>query len=141
MQPDNSKSPTEAAARRVSRGTWAAIAAIVIVALVIAAFVWMVAAEATATVRDVFIILMALVMLFIGVMLLALVYQVAALTRMLREEIKPLLENAEETVNTARGTTMFVSEHFVQPVIGMAGTMAGIARVVSLLGELRRPRR
>ncbi len=141
MQPDPSNSSPEVSTRRTNRGAITAVVAVVVVLLVILGFVWMVQAGATATVRDVFIILMAVVMLFIGVMLLLLVYQVAALTKMLREEIKPLLENAEETVNTARGTTMFVSDHVVRPVIGAAGALAGIARVFSLLGDLRRPRR
>jgi hypothetical protein len=141
MQPDPSSSSPEVSTRRSNRGVIIAIVAVVAVLLVVLGFVWMVQAGATATVRDVFIILMAVVMLFIGVMLLLLVYQVAALTKMLREEIKPLLENAEETVNTARGTTMFVSDHVVRPVIGAAGTLAGILRVISLLGDVRRPRR
>ena len=135
-QPERPSKP-----RRPSRTTLAIIAVVVLVALIIAAFVWMVQAGATATVRDIFIIFMAIVSLFIGVMLVALVYQIAALTRMLRDEIKPLLENAQETVNTARGTTMFVSEHVVQPAIGAAAAAAGIARVVSLLGDLIRPRK
>jgi hypothetical protein len=127
--------------RRPSRSALAAIAAVFVVVLIVVAFVWMVQAGATATVRDIFIIFMAIVSLFIGVMLLALVYQLAALTRMLRDEIKPLLENAQETVNTARGTTHFVSEHVLQPAIGAAATAAGVARVISLLGDLIRTRK
>ncbi|HLF29028.1 MAG TPA: hypothetical protein VJG32_22095 [Anaerolineae bacterium] len=127
--------------RRLNRGLIGGVIVILILVLVIGGFVWMVQAGVTDTVRDVFIILMALVSLFIGLMLLALVYQVAALTRMLREEIKPLMENAQETVNAARGATLFVSDHVVRPVIGVAGTVAGIARIISLLGDLRRPRR
>jgi len=141
MQPDPSNSSPEASTRRSNRGVIIALSAGAVLVLVILGFVWMVQAGATAAVRDIFIILMALVMLFIGVMLLLLVYQIAALTKMLREEIKPLLEDAEETVNTARGTTEFVSDYVVRPVINAAGTLAGIARVFSLIGELRRPRR
>jgi Na+/H+-dicarboxylate symporter len=132
--------PAPKPARRNTKVTVAIVAVVVLVA-VIAAFVWMVQAHETGTVRDIFIIFMVIVLLFIGVMLLALVYQIAALTRMLREEIKPLLQNVQETVNTARGTTIFVSERMVRPVIGAAGTAAGIARVFSLLGDLLRPRR
>jgi hypothetical protein len=142
MSPDQPQPVSESTPkRRVNRGVFIAMGGVAIVALVIAAFVWMVQAGATATVRDIFIIFLAIVSLFIVVMLLALVYQIAALTRMLREEIKPLLENAQETVNTARGTTLFVSDRVVRPMIGVAGTVAGLARVISLLGDLRRPRR
>ena len=141
MQPSSSNPSPGSPTRRLIRRIIPAIIAAAVVVLVIIGLVSMVQAGATATVRDVFIIVMAVVLLFMGGLLLALVYQVAALTKMLREEIKPLLENAQETVNTARGTTMFVSDHVVRPVIGMAGAIAGIVRVVSLLGELRRPRR
>ena len=141
MQPDPSNSSPEASTRQSNRGIIIALVAGAVLVLVILGFVWMVQAGATATVRDVFIILMAVVMLFIGVMLLLLVYQIAALTKMLREEIKPLLENAEETVNTARGTTEFISDYVVRPVINATGTLAGIVRVFNLIGELRRPRR
>jgi hypothetical protein len=143
MLPDqaNGQLPSTTEKRGPSRKVIIAIVGVIVAALIIAGFVWMIQAQATGVVRDVFIIFMAIVMLFIGIMLVALVYQVAALTRMLREEIKPLLENAQETVNTARGTTMFVSDHVVKPVIGVAGTVAGVARVISLLGDLRRPRR
>jgi len=141
MQPDPPNSSPEASTRQSNRGIIIALVAGAVLVLVILGFVWMVQAGATATVRDVFIILMAVVMLFIGVMLLLLVYQIAALTKMLREEIKPLLENAEETVNTARGTTEFISDYVVRPVINATGTLAGIVRVFNLIGELRRPRR
>ena len=141
MQSDQPKLSPEAPTRRPNRGIIVAVIAVVLVVLVIGGFVWMIQAGATATVRDVFIILMAIVSLFIGLLLLALVYQIAALTRMLREEIKPLLENAQETINTARGATTFVSDNVVRPVIGIAGTVAGVARVISMLSDLRRPRR
>ncbi|MGH2593359.1 MAG: hypothetical protein ACRDGG_07585 [Anaerolineae bacterium] len=141
MQSDQPKLSPETPARRPNRGILVAVIAVVIVVLVLGGFAWMIQAGATATVRDVFIILMAIVSLFIGLLLLALVYQIAALTRMLREEIKPLLENAQETINTARGATTFVSDNVVRPVIGIAGTVAGVARVISMLSDLRRPRR
>jgi Na+/H+-dicarboxylate symporter len=141
MTPDQPELPPRTVSkRRISRGTIIGVVAVVIILLVIGAFVWMVQAGVTGTVRDIFIIFMAIVSLFIGVMLVMLVYQIAALTKMLREEVKPLLENVQETVNTARGTTQFVSEHVVQPVIGASSAVVGVARVLSLLGDLVRPR-
>ncbi|HEY4689319.1 MAG TPA: hypothetical protein VIK33_08410 [Anaerolineae bacterium] len=141
MPPDQLNPSADIPARQSRRGAVIGIVAVAILLLVIGAFVWMVQANATATVRDIFIIFLAIVSLFIVVMLAALVYQIAALTKMLREEIKPLLENAQETVNTARGTTLFVSDHVARPVIQAAGAVAGIVRLFSLIGELRRPRR
>lgn len=136
MSPEQTSTSADSAPKRRSTKAVVAIVAVVIVVAVIGGFVLMVSKGWTGVVRDIFIILMAIVSLFIGVMIVMLVYQIAALTRMLREEIKPLLESTQETVNTARGTTRFVSEHVVRPAISAAGTMAGIARVVSLLGDL-----
>lgn len=120
------------------RTVLAASLAVLIVILVVGAFALIVRSGATGVVRDIFIILLAVVMTVIGLLLLVLIYQLALLTRMLNEEIKPLLQNLQETASTARGTTVFLSEHVVQPVIGAAGTMAGFARIVGLLSELGR---
>ena len=116
----------------------AASLAVLVVLLVVGAFALMVRTGTTDVFRDISIILLAVVMMVIGLLLLVLVYQLAMLTKMLNEEIKPLLQNLQETASTARGTTAFLSEHVVQPVIGAAGTMAGFARLVGLLSELGR---
>jgi len=116
----------------------AASLAVLVVLLVVGAFALMVRTGTTDVFRDISIILLAVVMMVIGLLLLVLVYQLAMLTKMLNEEIKPLLQNLQETASTARGTTVFLSEHVVQPVIGAAGTMAGFARIVGLLSELGR---
>ena len=116
----------------------AASLALLVVLLVVGAFALMVRTGTTDVFRDISIILLAVVMMVIGLLLLVLVYQLAMLTKMLNEEIKPLLQNLQEAASTARGTTVFLSEHVVQPVIGAAGTMAGFARIVGLLSELGR---
>jgi hypothetical protein len=142
MPPDEINSAAQPSSKRgLDRKAVIGLVGVAILLLIIGGFVWMIQSGATGVVRDIFIILMAVVLLFIGVMMVALVYQIAALTRMLREEIKPLLENVQETVNTARGTTMFVSDNVVRPVIQAAGTFAGVARMIGLLGDLRRPKR
>jgi len=114
------------------------LAAVVVLVLAAGACALMVQAGTTGVFRDISIILLALVMMTIGLLLVVLIYQLALLTKMLNEEIKPLLQNLQETANTARGTTVFLSEHVVQPVIGAAGTMAGFVRIVGILSELGR---
>lgn len=94
-------------------------------------------AQATAIIRDIMIILMAFTSLVIGFFLIVLVYQLALLTRLLRDEIKPLLESANETMNTLRGTTMFMSENMVEPAIKAASTVAGVQRVLKTVLGLR----
>lgn len=94
-------------------------------------------AQATAIVRDIMIILLAFTSLVIGFFLIVLVYQLALLTRLLRDEIKPLLESANETMNTLRGTTVFMSDAVVEPAIKAASTVAGVQRVLKTVLGLR----
>jgi hypothetical protein len=79
-----------------------------------------------ASVRDVFIIFMALESMVIGVALVVLIVQLAVLTNLLKNEIKPILEATQETVNTVRGTTLFVSENLVEPVMKLNSYVAGL---------------
>ncbi len=95
-----------------------------------------------ATVRDVFIIFMAVESMVIGVALVILIVQLAVLTNMLRHEIKPILEATNETVNTVRGTTALVSENLVEPIKKLNGYISGIDRFLqtinSFIGSTRR---
>ncbi len=77
--------------------------------------------------RDVFIIFMALEFMVIGVALVILIVQLAVLTNMLKHEIKPILESTNETVNTVRGTTLFVSENLVEPIMKLNSYVAGLS--------------
>ncbi len=59
--------------------------------------------ETTSTVRDIFIILMAVESMVIGFALIILVVQLASLTNLLQNEIKPILKSTSETINTLKG--------------------------------------
>src|SRR5574337_1273473 len=59
---------------------------------------------ATTVVRDIFIIFMAIETMFIGFALIILMIQVARLTNLLQHEIKPILENTNDTISTVRST-------------------------------------
>lgn len=89
-----------------------------------------------ATVRDVFIIAMALEMIVIGGALVILMIQLAALTNLLKNEIKPILVATQETVNTVRGTTVFVSENLTEPIMKLNSYVAGLSKVVETLSSL-----
>jgi len=94
-----------------------------------------------ATLRDIFIIALALESVVIGLVLLLLVIQVTRLINLLQEEIKPILESTSETVNTVRGTTTFVSEKVVTPVVTLSSYATGVWRAIQVIAGLRRPRR
>jgi hypothetical protein len=88
-----------------------------------------------ALVRDLAIVLLAIESLFIGGVLIVLILEIRSLAKLLREEIKPILDSADETVRTVRGTTTFVSDTFVNPVIRVSGFASGILRALRILAR------
>jgi hypothetical protein len=88
----------------------------------------------TDTIRDIFIIFMAFESLIIGAALVVLIIQIASLINLLQNEVKPILKSTSETVNTLRGTTEFLSENLVEPVIKLNSSIAGMRRFFELFG-------
>ena len=89
-------------------------------------------------IRDIAIIVLAFESLIIGVLLILLILQIRGLARMLQEEVQPILESAKETATTVRGTTVFVSDTFVKPLIKAAGYASAANRVMSVLARRKR---
>ena len=86
-----------------------------------------------AVLRDLAIILLAVESLVIGVVLVVLIWEVRTLAKLLREEIKPILDSADETVRTMRGTTTFVSETLVNPVVRASSFASGVLHALRIL--------
>jgi hypothetical protein len=58
---------------------------------------------------------------------------------MLRTEVSPLLESARQTVQNVQGTTVFVSQNAVRPIIRVYGIIAAFRRAFAvLMGFVRR---
>lgn len=129
--------PTEGQRKAIAIGAVVVLVLLIVGALV-AAF-WLVQNPTqAASVRDVFIIFMALEFMLIGVALVILMVQLAVLTNMLQHEIKPILQSTNETLNTVRGTTAFLSENLVDPVIKMNAALAAMAQVLDSLSVFGR---
>jgi len=86
-------------------------------------------------VRDLAIILLAVESLVIGVMLIVLIWEIRGLAKMLREDIKPIIDSADETVRTMRGTTTFVSENVVNPVVRVSSFASGVMQALRILAR------
>jgi hypothetical protein len=112
------------------------IAGIVFIVLLlgVAIFFLLQPSAPTAKIRDVFIIVVALESLIIGVALIVLVVQLASLINLLQNEVRPILQATNETVNTLRGTAEFLGENVVEPVIKLNGYLAGLTRMLELMG-------
>ena len=77
---------------------------------------------------------MAFESLVIGAALVVLIVQVASLINLLQNEVKPILESTSDTVNTLRGTTEFLSENLVEPVIKLNSYVAGLRKIFGIFG-------
>ncbi len=88
----------------------------------------------TEKIRDIFIIFMAFESLVIGVALVVLIIQISTLINLLQNEIKPILDATNETIHTLRGTTAFLSESVVEPVIKLNANLAGLSQVLKVFG-------
>jgi hypothetical protein len=89
-------------------------------------------------VRDIFLILMALSSFVISVAFVILLVQVALLVNLLDNEIRPVLANLIESVNDLKGTTAFLSENMVEPVMKLNEYVAGLKRLVDILRPFRK---
>jgi NADH:ubiquinone oxidoreductase subunit K len=87
----------------------------------------------TGKIRDIFIIFMAVEFLIIGVALVVLIIQLAALINMLQNEVKPILNSTNETVSNLKGTAKFLSDNMVEPVIKLNEYLAGIKKLIDIL--------
>ena len=112
---------------------WLIIGAIVLIAI-IAGIVSLAfqGGDTVGKVRDIFIILMALMMFVIGIALVVLIIQLADLTNLLKNEVRPIMKSTTDTVNTLKGTVRFMSDHLAEPVIKMNENMAGLEKIASL---------
>ena len=122
---------------RKQKQTTAAVVAGVVVflaLLILAVYALLQPATPTDKIRDIFIIVVALETLVIGVALVVLIVQLASLINLLQNEVRPILKAASETINTLRGTAEFLSEEAVEPVVKLSGYLAGLNRMLELMG-------
>jgi hypothetical protein len=91
-------------------------------------------AGVTENIRDIFIIFMALESLVIGAALVILIIQLASLINLLNNEIKPILDATNETIATLRGTSEFLSQNLVEPVVKLNSYLAGLQKALEMIG-------
>jgi len=114
------------------------IAVVVIVALlVVAGFFLYSRPQATTFLRDIAVIVLVfetlMVIFFLGVMTVLLIYVILTLER----EIKPVLDATSETVYTVRGTTTFVSDAVVSPIMKAASIVGAVRGAAQAIAGLR----
>jgi len=126
--------------RRVQRGLIfvGILAAVIVAGLAVGLYFLSQNEAATRTVRDLFIILLALEFMVLGIALVVLLVQLSRLILLLQMEIRPMLESANDAINTVRGTTDFLSENLIQPVIQLNSSLAGLRKLLEMFNLFRR---
>ena len=94
--------------------------------------------ETTSLVRDIFIIILAFESLLIGAALIILILQIAVLTNLIQNEVKPIIASTKETVSTLKGTSTFISKRAVMPIISASSYLAGAKKLLELIGFIRK---
>lgn len=93
----------------------------------------------SATIRDIAIIVIAVQSIVIGVLIAVLIWQIWRLVKLIQTEIRPIIDDVQASVNTVRGTTSFMSDHVVEPVVQTGRSVARWRRTAqALLSDLRR---
>jgi hypothetical protein len=134
-QPEKETTTQETDSRSRRIVTFLIIGVVVLLVLLgLAIFFLLQPSTPTDRIRDVFIIVVALESLVIGAALIILIVQLASLINLLQNEVRPILSATNETVNHLRGTAEFLGENVVEPVIKLNGYLAGMNRVIELMG-------
>ena len=112
---------------------------ILLIAVILATVVMLRDPARTETIRDIVIIFLAAEAVVFGLVLVILIVQVARLTALIENELRPILESTNETLGTLRGTTQFLSRNAVSPVIRVTSSVAALRRALSVF-RVRRTR-
>lgn len=135
-----------------SGGGWsitriAVVASIVFIVLILLPFVVGIAVsladiqnglEIIRLIRDIFIIILSMVSIIIAVSIAVLIIQLAGLFNLLQHDIKPILEDLQATMSSARGTVKFIGDNVTEPIVRAGGFMAGLSVFIREVGGIRR---
>ena len=87
----------------------------------------------TETIRDIMIIFLAIEFSIISLVLIILIVQLALLTELLRNEVSPILKSTNETLANVRGTSEFLSDNLVKPVVKVNSSFAAMRRALDII--------
>ena len=95
-------------------------------------------AQITSQVRDIFIIILVFESFLIGAALIILIIQLALLSNLIQNEIRPILSSTKETIRTVKGSSQFITERAVRPIVSIGGMLAGGRKLFEIIGFLRK---
>ncbi len=122
---------------------WLIVVVVIVLLIFIASLAFLLNPDTSsvtvARIRDVFIIFMAVESIFVGVVLVVLMVQLARLMNLMQNEIRPILDSTNETINNLRGTTEFLTTNLAEPVIKINEYMAALQKITELFHFTRKP--
>ncbi|MEM9774627.1 MAG: hypothetical protein AAF902_08615 [Chloroflexota bacterium] len=129
--------------QRISpRAIWISVITVSVLIIALIGFViWMAFAfpDRVEAMRDVFIMLFALVSCSAVVVMMMMLVAMIRLINMIDYELRPILEKTNETISMVQGTTNFVSKNVIQPAIETTSFIAGVRRgIKTLFGDPRK---
>lgn len=86
-----------------------------------------------AGIRDLMIIFLALGSLLALIAIALLLYQILRSVQQIRSEIQPALDSVRQTTSNVRGTSTFIAETTIQPIIKVATTAAAVTKFAQVL--------
>jgi hypothetical protein len=95
--------------------------------------------ETVALIRDIAIILLAvlnIVLLVVAVIIALILFKLA---KYVSREFPPIVQTVQQTLKTVQGTAEFVGETAVKPAIGAAGATASYREFLRAFVGIRRP--
>ena len=103
----------------IALGIFMGVIFLIFVLAVVAAVLWGDGqfGDVVSVIRDIMFVFLALEGILIVFALVILIAQVSRLVNLVQNEIKPILENTQETVSHARGTVEFVGKNLAEPVM------------------------
>ncbi|MFN8512131.1 MAG: hypothetical protein U0841_05995 [Chloroflexia bacterium] len=121
---------------------WAIIGGVIaalVLALIIGLLYWGDEGPVTARLRDISIVFISLFAVLSTALFAAILGAVLWLVFTIRDKVVPLLETLTATAQRLKGTTEYMTEQAVKPVISVGSTLAGIrAATRSVTGGKRR---
>ena len=89
--------------------------------------------QLTQLIRDLMIITLAIEALFIGIVVILATIQITKFIRLLQDDVKPILDQANETITTVRSIANIVNETLTGPIMKIGGTLSGTVRFLKMI--------
>jgi hypothetical protein len=89
--------------------------------------------------RDLLLVLLALEFMVVGIALTLLMIQLARLSILFEQEVRPMVRSAQETIQHLSGTARFLDENLVDPILKINSVLAGLQRTMDIFRIFRRP--